>query len=1088
MSGIPRRVRAVPRRLGWIARSSRNRRRLVVAVWIGVVAILAVVGSGIERKLSIHPTYVPGSQSARAHEISQREFGTDNVLVVMLRGPQGQVKRQGSALAAQLGGLPGMQVVSPWARGATIAGLHPSPNVAALVLRWDERGDGGVSAPLPAIRREMRRYVSAPVRASLAGYPVSFDVIHAASEDAARVGERIALPVLFVVLLLVFRSVIAALVPVVVGTTVVAATRGVLDLLLGLVELDLFAVGVVGMMGLALGVDYSLLVVSRFREERLRAPGDTAAAVAATVRASVRSIVPASSALILAMAAAMLVVPGTIVRSIAVAIATVTVLSMLSAICVVPILLGLLGDNLDRWSLPRRRSPRSGLLGWTRRLADRPRVVVLIMAGLLFLAGWAFTLRTDVGGIGLIPSGSPIRAQQEEVAKQLGPGWLAPMEIVVDGRGRPITSPGRLRALAAFQRQVERDPGVQTMAGLSQLNSSARQLSGVGRDLRSQERGLDRLQTGISRAHHGAAQAVGGLMKAVAGASQLDSGLGTAEDGSGALSRALNLTSAGSTKLARGLGRAAKGSVDLARGAGQASDGADRLATALGKAQEQASQAQDSAQLIESAMKAGNERLDGLGEPLQATEERLATAWQVLQRMTVGRGDPEYAAAVRATEDAYRNLTGNDIRTGEQADPSYEGVADGIGRAAGQFDVGSYLARRLERRFGDGMTKIVHGSVRLGQGLHRLADAGMRLSTGIATLDRGGARLSSALRRVSRGAEDLTGGLGRIATGAGRFAAGLSKGAKESKLLSGGLGRIETGLRRQRAPGAGGSGIARLRRRSPGLFRSSYFVLAGLDGSLPKTRRQVAFLVNLDHGGSDARMLVIPTDESTSPGARQTRERLQRDAAALGRRTGTEVLVGGVAPFAMDLDQTLRDRVPLLRLVLSLVSMLILVLVMRSLTMPAIAGLLNAITVGASFGLLALFFNGSLLGGPGYVESSILLASMVVMFGLAIDYEVFLFARMREEYVRTGSTDAAIRGALDRTAHVITGAAAVMIAVFLAFAVSEFVAFRDFGVAQAFGVFIDAFLVRLIVIPAVMARLGRASWWLPRWLSRLLPD
>jgi RND superfamily putative drug exporter len=1071
-----------------IARLATGRPRYVVAVWVGVVAILAVLGIGIERKLTIHPTYVPGTESARAHEISEREFGTDNVLIVMLRGPRDQIERQGSILAARLGGLPGMEVVSPWARGATIAGLQPSPNVAALMLRSDSDEAGDFSAPLAEIRRQMRGSVRAPVRANLAGFPVTFEVIHTASEEAARVGERIALPVLLLVLLLVFRSVLAALVPVVVGATVVAATRGVLDLLLGLVELDLFAVGVVGMMGLALGVDYSLLVVSRFREEQLRARGDTAAAVAATVRNSVRSIVPAGSALILAMAAAVLIVPGTIVRSMAIAITTVTVLSMLSAICVVPALLSLLGDRLDRWSLPRRSSPRVGLLAWTRRIADHPRAVVLIMTGMLFLAVWSVTLKTGVGGIDLIPSGNTARIQQEEVAKELGPGWLAPMEIVVHGRGRPVTSPDRLRALAAFQRQVERDPGVQTMAGLSQLDSGAEQLSGIEGDLASQERGLDRLQTGISRARLGAAQATGGLLKAAAGASHLDSGLGSAEDGAGALSEALRLTSTGSTRLSRGLGRAAEGSRELAQGAGEASDGADRLAAALGKAQEQTGQIQDSAQLIEKAMKAGNERLDGLDDPLRVTEERLATAWQALQRMTVGQGDSEYAAVVRAIEDADRSLTGNDIRTGEQVDPSYEGLGDGIERAAGQFDVGSYLAERLGRGGIDkGMAKIAQGSARLGRGLDRLADASMRLSAGVAALDRGGAELAPALQRVSRGAEYLTGGLGRIATGAGEFAVGLSKGAEKSKLLSGGLGRIETGLERQQAPGAGGSRIAQLRRQSPGLFQSSYFVLAGFDGSPPKKRRQIAFLVNLDNGGTDARMLVIPAHESTSAGAKQTKERLQQNAAALGRRTGTEVLVGGVTPFVIDLDQALRDQIPLLRLVLSLVSMLVLIPVMRSLTMPAIAALLNAITVSACFGLLALLFNGSLLGGPGYVETSILLAAMVVMFGLAIDYEVFVFARMREEYVRTGSTDAAIRGGLDRTAHVITGAAIIMITVFLAFSVSKFASFRDFGVAQAFGVFIDAFLVRLIVIPAIMRWLGKASWWMPRWLDRLLP-
>ena len=187
------------------------------------------------------------------------------------------------------------------------------------------------------------------------------------------------------------------------------------------------------------------------------------------------------------------------------------------------------------------------------------------------------------------------------------------------------------------------------------------------------------------------------------------------------------------------------------------------------------------------------------------------------------------------------------------------------------------------------------------------------------------------------------------------------------------------------------------------------------------------------------------------------------------------------------LGDTIREQAPLIRIVLSLVSFLILVPVMRSLTIPLLAALINLVTVSASLGVLALLFDDSLLGGPGYVDATVITATMMVMFGLAIDYEVFVFARIREEYLRTGSTSAAIRNGLDRTAHVVTGAAIIMISVFLAFSVSDFMSIRNFGVAQAVAVFIDAFIVRLIVVPAMMSWLGNWCWWMPRWLDRLLP-
>jgi RND superfamily putative drug exporter len=303
-------------------------------------------------------------------------------------------------------------------------------------------------------------------------------------------------------------------------------------------------------------------------------------------------------------------------------------------------------------------------------------------------------------------------------------------------------------------------------------------------------------------------------------------------------------------------------------------------------------------------------------------------------------------------------------------------------------------------------------------------------------------------------------------------------------LLGSGLGKIESGLNSQN----GESGLAQLQRQSPGLFHSAYFVLAGLDGSPPRQRSQLGSLINLDRGGMDARMLVVPRDNPTTQAAQETKDRLEGDAAELADKTGTEVVVGGVAPGEIDVNNAVREQAPLMRLALSLVTLLVLIPVLRSLTIPLLAALINLITVSASFGVLALLFDGSLLGGPGYIDATVIPATMMVMFGLAIDYEVFVFARIREEYVRTGSTSAAVAGGLDRTAHVVTGAAVIMISVFLAFSVSELVTVRNFGVAQAIAVAIDAFLIRLIVVPAMMNRLGKWSWWMPSWLDRLWPS
>jgi putative drug exporter of the RND superfamily len=1056
-----------------------RRSRLVIAVWLVAVTALALIGSNLDRELTVHPTYVEGSPSQRAHEISLREFGSDNAMIVMLHGPPAAVGVQGKALAARLEAMSHTLVVSPWARGVRIKGLNPRPGVAALLVRADKLEHGPVTDLLVSVEAQIHRTVHAPVRTSLAGLPMIVESLHSASEDAVKTGEMIGVPLLLIVLLLVFRSVFAALMPIVIGGAVVAATRGLFALLLHFIQIDLVVASMVGMMGLALGVDYSLLVVSRFREEL--AEHDVATATQLTVASAMRSILPAGCGLVLAMVVAAMLLPGLIAKSVAMAVIAATLLSVLSALVVAPAFLATIGTNIDRFTLPRRRSSTVVPLAWIRRLSDRPVAVFSIVAGLLLISLWAFSLDTGTGTLALLPQDDPGRLQQEEVQDSLGPGWIAPTEIVVDGGDQPITSPSHLKAIAAFQHRVEEDPGVTMVAGVDRIARTAGELGGVQDELAGQERSLVRLESGISQLRGGAELNHRGLSAAAEGSGKLAAGLTAASSGASVLASALGQTSTGSAHLARGLSLAAGGSGKLATGATRASGGAVRLADGLKQAQEATGEVTDSARLFQSAMRSGEGDLNALHAPLQGTEDRLAATWQALQRMSVGRSDPEYAAALLAVEEAELQLAGREIASGEQANPSYAGVASGVEHAEGEFSVGSYLASKMAKtghKASSGIGKLAKGAARLDSGVRRIADASGRLAEGVNALAGGGEQLAPAMQRVSAGAEHLAGGLGLLEAGAGGLANGLGTGAGKSQKLTDGLSAVQKGL-----DSNGGSKFGELRRRSPDLFHSAYFVLAGLDGSAPRQRAQIGALINVNRGGTAARLLVIPNEGPTDQGARETTNRLESDAADLAKRTGTTVAVGGVGPSQIENDEAFRSRTLVMRIVLALVSFIVLVFVMRSLTMPAIAALINLVTVSASFGVLALAFDGSLLGGPGYVETSVLPGTIMVMFGLAIDYEVFVFSRIREEYVRTGSTREAVRVGVDRTAPVITGAALIMVCVFTAFSISDFMTTRNFGVAQSVAVLIDALLVRLVVIPATMNWLGEWSWWTPRWFS-----
>ncbi len=1067
-------------RLGALGAFVARRPRLVVGVWVALMLVLGVLGYDLGSRLQGHPLYIDGTAPQRAHEITLRKFGSDESMVVALRGPRAAVERQGRRLAAAVETLPDTLVISPWSADTPISGLRPKPGVAGIVVRVGHRSEEDLGRMLELVEGRIDRTVTPPVHASVAGLPKVFDSYTEAADDAAKKGELIAIPILLIVLLLVFRSVLAALIPIVIGAAVVAGAEGVMRLLLGSFAIDAFSLGAVGMMGLALGVDYSLLVVSRFREERHK--GDLAGAVQVTVEATGRSILPAGFGLLLAMFVASQILPGAAIQSSALAIMIATVLSMFSALWVAPAALLLLGDNLDRWSLPQRFALRGAPLRLSARISRSPFAAGAIVLVVLVLGGLAATLDSAVATPELLPPDSSGRIDGEEVERDLGPGWLAPIEVVVNDRGEPMTSPDRMHSLVAFQKRVEGDGGVQTMAGFSQIQHAVKPLNGFEERLARQNKEGSRLSRGLARA--GAAAGGDGLHEAATGAGRLGSGVQASAAGAGLLVQGLDKAHTGSSQLSQGLERASTGSGRLADSSDEVSSGAGRLAEALSGSRKQVNETNGTVHAMKNAMRLGEQRLNDARSPLEGAEDRLAEAWQAIQGMTTGKADAEYGSAQKAVREATELLTGAE----PESDRSGEGVGTGIARAQHQFELGLYLAGKMGESNDEAAKntdKLADASRKLDRGVERLADGTRQMSEGVSRLSGAGQRLSPALRRLGKGTESLASGLSRLGAKAGDLAAGLSGGAQSQESLAAALRRMGSQVAAQSR--SGDSNLDRLHRRSPGLFDSGYFYLAGLDGGGREGRNRASLMIDLDQGGHTARMMVIPRYTVTTSQGRETLSRVSADARRLAGETGAEVAVGGLSASQIEIDHAFRDRTALARIALMLVSLIVLIPVLRSLIVPVIAMFVNLLTVSASLGFLALMFNHSLLGGPGYVDSTVIPAMVMVIFGLAIDYEVFIFARMREEYMRTGSSEAAIENGLLQTAPVVTGAAIIMIAVFLSFSLSSFVTLRDFGVAQATAVFIDAFIVRLIIVPTIMRALGRWAWWMPGWLDRLVP-
>ncbi len=210
--------------------------------------------------------------------------------------------------------------------------------------------------------------------------------------------------------------------------------------------------------------------------------------------------------------------------------------------------------------------------------------------------------------------------------------------------------------------------------------------------------------------------------------------------------------------------------------------------------------------------------------------------------------------------------------------------------------------------------------------------------------------------------------------------------------------------------------------------------------------------------------------------------------------TGLEIKVGGIVPVSVDSTRGVAARLPLFMGGVVLLSFLLLMTVFRSVLVPLKAAVMNLLSITAALGVMALAVNGSplgdLLGIPRGTPVPIFMPVIMfaILFGLSMDYEVFLLSRIKEEYDRTKDNGLAVADGLARTARVITAAAAIMITVFLAFVPADDVLIKLFGVGLAAAIFVDATVVRMVLVPATMELLGDRNWWLPRWLDRLLPN
>ena len=986
--------------------------------------VLGVVGLGVEGKLSPLSLNVPGTSASDGETLAESHFGDSSPFVVLLRGPARAIDRQGPRLVAALRHQAAATVISPWDEGS-LAALRPGRRKVLVLVDFHVPLARAMRDTVPALEQTLAAHVRSPVVATQSSFASVSRALQQESLSATERAELLAAPLLILVLLLVFRSVVAAAIPLAFGALTVVAGRGVLALLSGAMTVDALALVVCTMMGLALGVDYSLLIVSRFREELERDP-DPWRTAAATRASAGRTTLFAGTTLIVALVFSAFLQPGSLLLSLATATAVVTVTSVVISNLAVPPLLALLGPriNAGRIGRARHRAGRFTVAAAAGAALRRPALAACLVAiPLVLLTLPVLGFATGAPGIGELPKSNPARRSAETIDAAVGPGWEAPFVLVAATDRGPITDRRDLATLSRWQRRISRQPGVRAVIGPGPIASRAEPLRSLGKKLTSADA-------------HGPAQLqrLGpGLRRAAGAVAELRSGLAEGAQGSGLLAEGSERAAAGAGVIATELKRAAGKGEEAGRAIERLQEGSRRL----NKGQREAS----------------------------------------VGSLTLALGLRSLVPRLRGGEQARSRKLARALEREAAADPSLQPLANQARVLARTIGANRNEVRQLRD-----VAEAVNG------GLNRLVPGGKRLEAGVGELAGATDQLSSGLDRLGGGAERLAGGLVELQGGAGALQSGLSEGFNRAYPLQAKLHSAGVKVSAVTAPLA--VGAAQLQADSPHLFDSGYFVLSALDGAPPRQREAADEAISVAGGGQGARMLVVSDYAFNSEGSRRVGKRLEADARGLAAASGLQTGLTGGAATLNTYGEATEARLPLVIGAFVLFTLLALVVILRAPLLALLTVCLNLASVAAAIGVMSLVCKipaGYPLGGHPYIDTVGAGAIFGVTFGLSIDYAVFLLARMRERYELDGDNAAAIAFGLEKTAGVITGAAAIMAAVFVSFATAPIATVSQMGVGLTVAILLDATVVRIVLLPALMLMLGDRVWRVPPLVDRILP-
>lgn len=701
-------------------------------------------------------------------------------------------------------------------------------------------------------------------------------------------------------------------------------------------------------------------------------------------------------------------------------------------------------------------------------------LIALVAAGPL--------LRTGPLDPRLLPSSEPAVTALDRVADKLGGGWVTPFDVLVERRGRPLTTKGDLAALVRVERRIRRLDGVTFAAGAgvvaeqaAPLAAAAEDFERTGPDLEEGADGLGELRQGLEEAEAGVGAVRGGLREAAAGADALRAGGGEARDGGREVADGLRDARGGSRQLAGGLGDARGGADELATGSGAAATGAVALRDGLREAEKPVrTELAPGIRELASGLREGAAQLPQLGAPVGLAVEDLREALRGLRAMPQAARDANYEATVLRVREALQAVTGTDPESGAAFAPGYRGLATEITDAARGLGEAGTGAGQLAAGAGELSTalgRLRQGADELVDGLGALESGNRQLVAGLGSLQTGQGELGTGLGQLVEGSDELTSGAAELAAGAGQLGDGLREGDVQAAPLEDGLqSSIDPVREFERALRASSRDAAELLRDAPGLYRSGHFTLAALDGAPPATRRSIADVLALDDGGRASRITVVP-DTADPEALRALAGALRRVTHDEAQRTGLRIRLTGPAAEVLDLHAQAAGRGPWLVL-LCASGLLAVMAVGLGIARAAIVLALGSSCLAAGLGAASLLVPDTAFDVQ--VDGATLTVVSLVALGLSCAHLAHLAAD------RAGGLLAATTGRAGTT----PGRGLALAAATAPFAIPEvtFLPYVAFTVAAA--ALVAACALRPLAWGAIAGVLDVRSHRAPRWMVR----